>query len=502
MAGLSGILYLDCKSQNDAKLELNMMLDKISSRGLCKKRILEVTGYNNGYIGIISNYDIKNIGDKYKIFLDGKIYNLDYLLDKYFINTDKKSLNDTQKIELLFEKFSVDIFKELEGPFALIIIDKDGNFFISRDYLGRKPLYYSLDRQQNRILFASEIKAIDPFLKKGELFILKPGTFIKNSDKPKYFKKFNPNYIKNSELTDKAEVIEKIDNLLTNAIKKRFLPYKNKILGVWLSGGLDSSLIAAILKKHQDNVITFSVGFENSPDLLASRIVAGHIGSKHVEHILKIDEIFNMIPEAVYTLESFDAPLLRSSIGNMIVSKLSSEADIVFSGEGGDEVFAGYNYYLDLDSNEKIRQELLKALESLHNTALQRVDRFANKYSIDVKLPLLDEKLIDFSLKIHPELKVKNNITKYILRKTALKYLPENIVWRPKDKFWEGSGINEKLKNRIDKIISDDEFNKNLKITNSFKIRNKEELFYFQIFKKLFPNSNYKNILSFTADFN
>jgi len=98
-----------------------------------------------------------------------------------------------------------------------------------------------------------------------------------------------------------------------------------------------------------------------------------------------------MIPEAVYTLESFDAPLLRSSIGNMIVSKLSSEADIVFSGEGGDEVFAGYNYFLDLDSNEKIRQELLKALESLHNTALQRVDRFANKYSIDVKLPLLDE---------------------------------------------------------------------------------------------------------------
>lgn len=502
MAGLSGILYLNRKSLNNTKPELDMMLDKISYRGLCKKHISEVKGCNNGYIGLISNYDINKTGEKYKIFLDGKIYNLDYLLNKHSINANKKNLTDILKIELLFEKISVGIFKDFEGPFVLIIVDRAGNFFISRDYLGRKPLYYSIDKKQNKISFASELKALDPFLDKSEVFILKPGKFIKNGDEPKYFKQLDLNYFKNKESTSKTETIKKVDSLLTNAVKKRLSAYKEKILGVWLSGGLDSSLIAAILKKYHDNVITFSVGFENSPDLLSAKTVADYIGSKHIEYKLKTDEIFNLIPEAIYTLESFDAPLVRSSIGNMIVSRLSSKADIVFSGEGGDEVFAGYNYFLDFNNDEEIQKELLKALKSLHNTALQRVDRFANKYSVDVKLPLLDEELIYFSFNIPPAFKINKNMTKYILREVALKYLPENIVWRTKDKFWEGSGINEKLKNKIDKIISDEEFNKNSKIANNFKLRNKEEMYYFEIFRKFFPKSNYNNIISFTEDFN
>src|SRR5680860_1666122 len=144
MAGLSGILYLDGKNRNNTKQELSMMLDKISYRGLYKKHIVEITGAANGFVGLVSNYDTKDKGDKYHIFLDGKIYNLDYLLDKYCVGEVEKDLSDTGKIELLFEKISVDIFREFEGPFVLVIIDKEGNLFIARDFLGIKPLYLSL----------------------------------------------------------------------------------------------------------------------------------------------------------------------------------------------------------------------------------------------------------------------------------------------------------------------------------------------------------------------
>ena len=96
----------------------------------------------------------------------------------------------------------------------------------------------------------------------------------------------------------------------------------------------------------------------------------------------------------IYSLESFDAPLVRSSLGNAIASKISSSTDVVFSGEGGDELFAGYDYFLDLDSKKSMQRELLNSVNSLHNTALQRVDRLANAYSVNIKLPILDENLI------------------------------------------------------------------------------------------------------------
>ncbi|MDD5659917.1 MAG: asparagine synthase-related protein, partial [Actinomycetota bacterium] len=264
------------------------------------------------------------------------------------------------------------------------------------------------------------------------------------------------------------------------------------------------SIIAAIMKNHKDGIHTYSVGFNKSADIIYSRKVAEYIGSNHHEYNLDINEIFKVIPEVIYTLESFDAPLVRSSIGNLAVSKISSESDIIFSGEGGDEVFAGYNYFLDLNSSDSVQNELYNAINSLHNTALQRVDRFANKYSIDLRLPLLDEQLIDYSLGVPAELKInkKKKATKNILRKVAEKYLPADIVWRTKDKFWEGAGIYDKLQNKVEDIITDKEFEDNSLLKNGFKLRNKEEYYYYKIFNNFFPDIDYSRFLSFTKDFN
>ncbi|MDZ7836656.1 MAG: asparagine synthase-related protein [Actinomycetota bacterium] len=226
-------------------------------------------------------------------------------------------------------------------------------------------------------------------------------------------------------------------------------------MGVWLSGGVDSSLVAALVQKYTDKVYTFSVGFEGSPDLEASRVVAKALGTEHIEHKLNLDDLYNTIPEVIYHLESFDAPLVRSSLGNMIASRISSGAEIVFSGEGGDEVFGGYNYFLDFKSSDKIQKELVKAINSLHNTALQRVDRLANAHNVNVRLPLLDESLIDFALTIPTDQKIKpsKNISKYILRKVAERYLPHQIAWRGKREILGGLRIQDTLTEKIEENI-------------------------------------------------
>ena len=296
---------------------------------------------------------------------------------------------------------------------------------------------------------------------------------------------------------------DKLEDYLLKSMDRR-ISDENSSLGVWLSGGLDSSLVAALLKEFSDRVYTYSVGYEGSPDLLAAREVSDHLGTRHTEYKLETEELFSIIPKAIYHLESFDAPLVRSTLGNMMVSKISASSDIVFSGEGGDELFAGYNYFLEFDSSEVIQEELVNAINSLHNTALQRVDRTANAYSVNIKLPMLDENLLNYVLKIPPKNKVPEdrNTGKYILRKVASKYLPDKIAWRDKAKFWEGSGIEDTVEEMINTIITDKEFSDNNSSPDGPVLRNKEEVYYYKVFKEYYSDIDIDNILSFTQDFN
>ncbi len=489
MSGIAGIIKE--KNQNPEKEKVEIMLDKISHRGANQVQIMDIDGSS---LGIRSN---SPNGSGYGLLLDGKIFNIDELSQKYSINMPEQA-EDSKKISILVKHRGSNIIKELRGAFSLILWDENNQFYLARDIIGVKPLYYIKDSQ--RLIFASEIKSLIPFCGKVKEF--PPGHIMKNMGDPVKYEgiETKADYIDDTE-TD--EMISLLEEKLNCAVGKRITDSKKRI-GVWLSGGVDSSLVAALVKNFTDQLYTFSVGFEGSPDLLSSKVVAEALGTRHIEHRLSLDELYETIPEVIYHLESFDAPLVRSSLGNMIASRISSKADIVFSGEGGDEVFAGYNYFLDFDSEQVIQKELIKAINSLHNTALQRVDRLANANHVIVRLPMLDENLINFALTIPTEEKIKkqNNISKYILRKVAEKYLPHEIAWRGKEKFWEGSGILDTLTKKIEYNIGDHEFENNRKLDNGFILRNKEEMYFYNIFRDFFGDLDIGSILSFTLDFN
>lgn len=493
MSGLAGIISLDKSRKN--KRKINILLDKISHRGV-KKESFNILG---NYIGINTNYDFDARTGKNIILIDGKIYNLDDLLLKNNIRFEHGSISDAQKISILFENRGEEIFREFKGSFVMVFADKKGNVYLLRDVIGKKPLYYY--KSNKTLMFASEVKSLIDFT--GDIQEFPPGCCMLNLGSPKRVKKINMDDYSIAENPDPEMLEKELEDYLFESIDRRMTD-KNMSFGVWLSGGLDSSIVAALLKEFSDKIYTYSVGIEGSADLCSAREVASYLGTRHTEYKLNIEELFLSIPKVIYHLESFDAPLVRSSLGNIIASKISTSADVVFSGEGGDELFAGYDYFLGFDSSRIIQQELINAINSLHNTALQRVDRVANAYSVDVKLPILDESLLNFVLRIHPKDKVRRdkNISKYILRKVASKYLPESITWRKKDKFWEGSGISDTLGKKIDTMIADDEFIKRRNLMDAFRLRNKEEAYYYEIFRNYYSNVDINNILSFTRDFN
>ena len=172
----------------------------------------------------------------------------------------------------------------------------------------------------------------------------------------------------------------------------------NGEVGSWLSGGLDSSALAALARPHVDRLYTFCAGLPGAPDLAFAAEVAAFIHSDHHEVVVTVDEMLAVLPEVIYHLESFDALLVRSSITNYLVAQAASDyVPAVFSGEGGDELFAGYEYLKSLEP-EALPDELIDITGRLHNTALQRVDRCAAAHGTLAHVAFLDPDVAAYAL--------------------------------------------------------------------------------------------------------
>jgi asparagine synthase (glutamine-hydrolysing) len=347
---------------------------------------------------------------------------------------------------------------------------------LERDPLGVAPLYYGYTGQ-GRLCFASEVKAL--LVCSRNIRILPPGHRLTSVgliclEKPG----------KKTPLRVPPEVFaSELRSRLEAAVLSR-LDEGN--IGSWLSGGIDSSGLAALARRHVQTLHTFSAGLAGSPDLEYAQVCSSYIDSKHHEIVVKPEILFSILPEVIYYLESFDALLVRSSLMNFLVAKLASDyVPAVLSGEAGDELFAGYSY-LKAVPKKRLAGELIDITSRLHNTALQRVDRCASAHGIVAHLPFLDPQVVSYALEIPVQYKLYDGNEKWILRKALAGAVPDLVLNRPKAKFWEGAGVGEILAEAADGQISNAEFERERQVSDRIELNSKEELMYYRIFRSHF----------------
>jgi asparagine synthase (glutamine-hydrolysing) len=411
------------------------------------------------------------------IVANGEIYNFPNLRTDLKGKHKFRTSNDSESALHLYEDIAVKAADQLDGMFAFAISDGQ-ELYAARDPIGIKPLYYG--KYEGNFIFASELKALIDIAEDVREF--PPGTWYHT----KYG--FNSFYVVPRHQQGNYSIEEcckMIRQKLENAVLKRLM--SDVPVGAFLSGGLDSSLICAIARKHVDQLHTFSVGVEGSPDLKAARVVADHIDSIHHEYILTTEEVVDKLPDIIYYLESFDQDLVRSAIPCYFTSRLAADyVKVILTGEGADELFAGYTYYKDIDEHDDLHDELRRSVCSLHNINLQRVDRLTMAHSIEGRVPFLDTEMIDLAQKIPVRYKLKNDgdqedVEKWILRKACEDLLPYDIVWRDKEQFDEGSGTVDIMTEAVTDIIKKTEANKWIEENNQDNIRSAEEAAYYKL---------------------
>jgi asparagine synthase (glutamine-hydrolysing) len=371
---------------------------------------------------------------------NGMIYN-DLELRRRLSDRPFKTATDSESVLRGFQAWGTDIVRQLDGMFAFVLVDETGHLVAARDPLGIKPLY--MGKIGGRLAFASEIKALADVAEDIEEF---PAGHVYDSRHGfrRYYDVPQPRDDGRSE----AEALAAVRATLEQAVEKRLrsdVPW-----GAFLSGGLDSSIIAAIAKRHVEELHTFAVGLEGSSDLAAARKVAEHLGTTHHEYVIPPEEVIEVLPQVLHHLESYDRDLVRSAVPTYFVARLAAErAKVVLTGEGADELFAGYSYYADYTNGDALQRELRRSLQSMHNVNLQRVDRMTMAHSLEARVPFLDTAMVDLAMGIPAPLKQRPEAgcdgEKWVLRKAFEDWLPHDIVWRGKLQFDQGSGFSDYL---------------------------------------------------------
>ncbi len=431
------------------------------------------------------------------IVIDGQIYNLSELNTKNNKeNDDNKHLNLSLIVLLTgFKEFGPRILTHILGSYSGVLYLKN-ELYAFKDPIGAKPLYFC----DNDDFFAvsSELKSLT--LLDETILPLEPGYIISSSGKKTQFFQF-PTI--NSNYSISLEFVNKLKKALNKLVRKVVINniQDEERIGLLLNGGVDSVIINHIAKDLVPHLRVYTVGNGKSKDLLFASKIAKKYNLDHSIVKVSFQDLLNVIPEVIYALETFDAALIRSAIPMFIISRYIKEThniNVLLTGEGGDELFGGYTYLEDLKTTDSLNKEILYLIKNEYKTGLQRVDRIPYYFSIEARAPLFDRRLVEFSLKIPPELKIFKNeygiARKWILRKAFEEEIPEEFIWRKKQKFSDGAGTQFLIRNYVNNLIHDNEFESEKQITPSITLKSKEELYYWRIFNSKF-NLSEKSLL-------
>jgi len=396
---------------------------------------------------------------------------------------------DERLLLTLYQEAGPEVCGRLDdGIFSFVCSDGE-TLLAARDPLGIKTLFYG--RKDNTLYLASELKSITEVT--DEAFEFPPGHYMTEKGELVRYARLP---VSPESLLEKSteQITRDIQSIIEKSSRHR-LDFSVPT-GALLSGGIDSSVICYVASKQfrerfgpQSRIKTYSLGVGESGDIVSARIVAEYLGTDHEELIVNFDDLIAVLPEVIYYLESFDPSLVRSSVSNYLICRHARQhgVEVLLSGEGGDEVFCGYNHLKSLPP-DKLFQGQIECLDYLHSNASLRLDRMNQCNSVKVVTPLISGELLQYALTIPPEYKVREvegeKIEKWIFRKAFSGRLPDQIIWRRKLEFSQGSGSASQLPRHFEKVVSDSEF-REARTRHPF-LRSKEEYYYFQIFAKHF----------------
>ncbi len=414
----------------------------------------------NGYGDDMSDqpFDI----DDCTLICNGEIYNWKELYEKIGVAPSTKS--DCEIIIHLYLQFGIEYTLQLlDGVFAFILFDtKKNKLFVARDLYGVRPLFIGENNEddctETSYYFSSEMKQI-AFHNMNYVKQFTPGTYSTfhcNNDEVFTFvsnKRFLdvPSVINTSYKLDNPSYYNDIYNALSDAVEKR-VDNTDRELCCLLSGGLDSSLITALVNKHYTKynpgkkLHTWSIGMKGSEDLKYAQKVADYLGTAHHAIELEKSEFLEAISEVVYTIESYDTTTVRASVGNWLVSKYiknCSDAKVVFNGDGSDEVCGGYIYFHCAPNCLEFDKECKRLLKDIHYFDVLRSDRSISSHGLEARTPFLDKNFVQTYLSLPPHIRnhsENNQCEKYILRKAFDRdgLLPKEVLWRTKEAFSDG----------------------------------------------------------------
>jgi asparagine synthase (glutamine-hydrolysing) len=431
------------------------------------------------------------------IVCNGEIYNHLDLRQRLSPKYEFKTKSDTEAVLHLYREMGPDCVRELDGMFAFAIFDGD-NFMLARDPIGIKPLYYGY--VDDKLYFSSELGAMT-LAGVSEVHEFPAGQYYTPGKGFVQYYEVPP--IEDHLLTEVEETCNLIRETFIRAVKKRLLADKEIHVGSFCSGGLDSSLVAAIAADEIPNLHTFVVGMRDengveSDDLKASRIAAAHIGSTHHELHFTEEQYHEALPTVIMKLESYDPSLVRCAVPCFFTCKLAAEyVTVVLTGEGADELFAGYHYMKHYPT-DVLNQEARRCIENLHNINLQRADRMGMYFSLELRVPFLDVEMVDLSMKIPPALKIREyektgeKIEKWILRMAFQDtgYLPDDILWRYKVQYTQGAGCESIGEQMAEREMSDDEYERVVAENPQATLNSKEAAYYYKIFRQFHPQDS------------
>lgn len=258
---------------------------------------------------------------------------------------------------------------------------------------------------------------------------------------------------------------------------------ENMCEGILLSGGLDTSILATVASKYNPNLRAFTVAFGEAPDLEYSMKLAKQLNLKH--HILTLTEknLMANIKPTIEILHSFDPMEIRNSVAIYSGLKFAREyVSSIMTGDGGDELFAGYSFLKTMSKKELVEYSR-RLYEIMHFSSTD----LGRALEVQVRVPYLSQNIMSFAFVLNPDLKIRQGVGKWILRKAFENDLPAEFVWREKTPIESGSGTVI-LPKFFNEKISDGEFHKKMKIclNDGVKIRDKEHLYYYEIYRDAF----------------